>query len=132
MVCKQDKGGGVAVIDRKKYTEKCINLLHTDNFIRLDNDSTKTIEGKIGISLRKIKNDLTKHKYSRLSPTRSSPGKFYGTAKRYKLANGSSIDDLPLRPIISNVGTASYQLAKYLVKLLSPLSRSQYTVNSTK
>ena len=48
------------------------------------------------------------------------------------MKNGSSVDDLPLRPIISNVGTASYQLAKYLIKLLSPLSRSEYTVNSTK
>ena len=41
------------------------------------------------------------------------------------LKKGSSVDDLPLRPIISNIGTASYQLAKYLAKLLSPLSKSQ-------
>ena len=40
----------------------------------------------------------------------------------------SSVEDLPLRPIIFNVGTASYQLAKYLAKLLSPLSKSQYTL----
>ena len=33
MVLKQDKGRCVAVIDRKKYTGKCINLLHTDSFI---------------------------------------------------------------------------------------------------
>ena len=43
-----------------------------------------------------------------------------------------NLQDLPLRLVISNVGTASYQLAKYLAKLLSPLSKSQYTVNSTK
>ena len=42
------------------------------------------------------------------------------------------IDNLPLRPIISNIGTASYQLAKYLAKLLSPLAQSNYTINSTK
>ena len=35
-------------------------------------------------------------------------------------------------PIISNIGTVSYQLTKYLAKLLSPLRKSQYTVNSTK
>ena len=33
MVVKQDKGRGVAVVDRKKYIEKCINLLHTTSFI---------------------------------------------------------------------------------------------------
>ena len=124
MVLKQDKSRGVVVIDRKKYTEKCINLLHTDSFIRLDHNPSKTIEGKIQRSMRKIKSNLTKQEYSRLYPTGSSPGKFYGTAKQHKLKNGSSVDDLALRPILSNVGIASYQLAEYLAKLLSPLSRS--------
>ena len=32
MVLKQDKGRGVVVIDRKTYTEKCLNLLNTDSF----------------------------------------------------------------------------------------------------
>ena len=35
---------------------------------------------------------------------------------------------LPLRPIRSNINTATYQLARCLTKTLSPLSRSQYTV----
>ena len=82
--------------------------------------------------IRKIKNNLTKQEYSWLYPTGSSPGKFYGTAKRHKLKQGSSVDDLPLRPVISNVGTASYQLAKYFAELLPPLSKSYYTVNSIK
>ena len=63
-------------------------------------------------SIRKIKNNLIKQEYSRFYPTRSSPGKFYGTTKRRKLKKGSSVNNLPLRPIISNVATASYQLAK--------------------
>ena len=132
MVLKQDNSRGVVVIDRKTYTEKCLSLLNTDSFIQLDHDPTKAIEGKSQRSIRKIKNNLTKQEYSRIYPTGSSPGKFYGTAKRHKLKKGSSVDDLPLRPIISHIGNASYQLAKYLAKLLSPLSKSQYTVKSTK
>ena len=96
---------------------------------RLSFEQTK---GKIQRSIRKIRNNLAKQEYSRLYPAGSSSGKFYGTAKRHKLKKGSSVDDLPLRLFISNVGTASYQLAKYLAKLLSPLSKSQYTVNSPK
>ena len=42
------------------------------------------------------------------------------------------MDQLPIRPIVSNIGTATYQLAKFLTKLLSPLSQSQYTFKSTK
>ena len=37
-----------------------------------------------------------------------------------------------LFPIISNIDTATYQLGKHLAKLLSPLSTSEYAVNSTK
>ena len=42
------------------------------------------------------------------------------------------MDQLPIREIASNTGTATYQLARYLAKLLSPLSLSQYTVKSAK
>ena len=48
----------------------------------------------------------------------------------YKLKNDSTVDELPIRPIISNINTASCQPAKYLAKLLSPLSTSEYTVKS--
>ena len=47
---------------------------------------------------------------------------------RNKVSFNETINDLSLCPIISNIGTASYQLAKYLAKLLSPLSTSEYTV----
>ena len=64
----------------------------------------------------------------RIYPTGSAPSKFYGTVKKHKIPVNGTINDLLLRPIISNIGTASYQLAKYLAKLLSPLSTSEYTV----
>ena len=47
---------------------------------------------------------------------------FYGTADIHKLPPDGFIDNVPLRPIVSNIGTASYQLVKYLAKLLSPLA----------
>ena len=43
-----------------------------------------------------------------------------------------NVDKLPVRPIVSKINTSTNELTKYLAKLLSPLSRSQYTVNSTK
>ena len=68
----------------------------------------------------------------KIYPTGSAPGKFYGATKKYKTPVNGTINDLPLRPIISNIGTASYQLANYLAKLLSPLSTSEYTVANNK
>ena len=85
----------------------------------------------IGI-LRKVKNRLSSKEYYQLYPTGSCIGKFCGTMKVHKLPLNGFIDNLPLRPIISNIHTASYQLVKYLPKLLSPLAQSNYTINSTK
>ena len=39
---------------------------------------------------------------------------------------------MPIRPTISNIDTTTYHLAKYLSKLISSLSISEYTVSSTK
>ena len=33
-----------------------------------------------------------------------------------------------MRPIISNIATATYEIAKYLNKLLTPLSKSDYNI----
>ena len=65
-------------------------------------------------------------------PTGSSPGKICGTTKIHKLSQGDQVEKPPIRPIISNIDTATYWLAKHLAKLLSQLSPSEYTVKSTK
>ena len=150
MLLHQDKGTGIVIIDRNRYTNKCLNILNTEQFRKLDRDPTKPIEAKIRSAVRKIKSHLSNQEYMRISPTASAPGKFYGTVKKHKIPINGTINVLSLRPIvsnigtalrpiifnigtalrpiISNIGTASYQLAKYLAKLLSPLSTSEYTV----
>ena len=79
-----------------------------------------------------MKLKLSSSIYSKTCPTGSAPGKFNGTAKIHKLPPNDTINELPLRPIVSNIGTATYHLSKYLVKLLSPLSESEYTIKITK
>ena len=48
-----------------------------------------------------------------------------------KSKNGN-IDQLPIRPIVSDLNTITYQLAKHLSKILSPLRESEYTIKSTR
>ena len=50
---------------------------------------------------------------------------------RFKLSSNDA-NGLPLRPTVSNIETATYETTKYVAKLLSPLSKSNYTKNSTK
>ena len=81
---------------------------------------------------KKSKANLTIQEYHRLYSTGSCPGKFYGTAKIHKLKLNDKVDQLPIRPIVSNIGTATYNLARHLTISLSPLSKSKYTIDSTK
>ena len=81
---------------------------------------------------RKWKLKLPSNIYSKIYPIGSAPGKFYGTAKIHKLSQKDTINELPLRRTLSNIGTATYHLSKYLAELLSTLSESGYTIKSTK
>ena len=83
---------------------------------------------KIRWELRKLKTRLAIQEYRQLCLTGSNPGRFYGTAKLYKPPTNGTIEELPIRPIESNIGTASYRLAKHLAKNLSPLGHSTYTI----
>ena len=106
-------------------------LLNTERFKCLTINPTAATEQKIQKVLRKIKPKFSEQEYKRLYPTGSAPAQFYSTAKIHQLKNDSTVDDLPIGSIISNINKASYQLTKYLAKLLSPLSMSEYTIKST-
>ena len=41
VIMKQDKGRGVAIMDKSKYQEKCLKILEKGNFKILDHDPTK-------------------------------------------------------------------------------------------
>ena len=129
---KKDKGNAVIIMNKPKYHDKCLELLNTEQFTKLNHDSTKKIEAKIQSVLRKIKTNLKLEEYSCLYRTGSCPGKFYSNTKIHKIFPTDNVDKLPIRPLVSKINTSAYELAKYLAKLLSPLSRSEDTVNSTK
>ena len=83
-------------MDKTKYTEKCLIMLSTKQFLNVETDPTKPLEIKIQRILRKIKSKFSEQEYKRLYPTGSRPGKFYGTAKMHKLSLNGKLDDLPL------------------------------------
>ena len=95
--------------------------------MQIEQRFNKNIKTKVQRAVRKIKELLSASEYQTLYPSGSATDKYYGTAKKHKIQVSGTVDDLPLRLIISNIGTASYHLAKSLAKLLSPLSKSEYT-----
>ena len=99
-------------MDRGKYTNKFLELLQTNQFIKLNYDPKKSTEHQIQHTLTKFKNRLSSKEYYQLYPTGSCPRKFYVVAKIHKVPPNGYMDDLPLRQIVSNNGTAHYQPAK--------------------
>ena len=89
-----------------------MTLLNSEQLVRLNDDPTKTNERKVQRMLHKIKPNLTDQEYKRLYPSGSATDKFYSTAKLQKSSINDSIDKLPIRPNISNIGIPTYQLAK--------------------
>ena len=78
-----------------------------------------------------MKKAFDKKSYNRLYPSASHPGLCFGLAKVHKVSNNSkNVADLPLRPIISNIGTATYEVSKYLAEILSPLTKNAYAINN--
>ena len=57
---KQDKGRDVVIIDRNKYFDKCLALLTSEQFVKLNQDSTATTERKIQRILRKNQTKIAK------------------------------------------------------------------------
>ena len=134
MVMKQDKGRGVVLMDKAKYVEKVTSVLDTDNFKEHLTDKTKSAEEAVQRILLKNKTAIGEEMYTKIYPSGSNPGTFYGTAKVHKVKpeEQDKIEKLPLRPIISNIGTATHKIAQYICNLLTPLSKSKYTVLNTK
>ena len=50
-----------------------------------------------------MKSRFILQEYNKVYPTGSNAGKLYGTVKIHKLPESGTVDQLPLRPIISNL-----------------------------
>ena len=127
VVTKPDKGKGVVILDRSSYNDKMETIVSDQSkFSVVTEPILKTIrqvEDKINRLLSKLKSlrMITNEVYKQLYVSGSTPGILYGLPKIHKAL-------VPLRPIFSACGTPAYNLAKYLVPVLSPLTRNEYTV----
>ena len=54
----------------------------------------------------------------------SNPSRIYGLPKLHK-------SDIPLRPIVSGIGSYTHKLAKYLSDILKPLANNEHTLKDS-
>ena len=122
---KSDKGNTIVILDRDSYLKSVETLLKDSSKFKNipvapDKDLNYIInsEKRVTKLLKKFKNKnaINDETYIKLKPVGSKPGKLYGSVKVHKpLTNGLP----PFRPILLAIGTPTYELAKFLVPVLS-------------
>ena len=123
IISKPDKGSGIIILDRKDYVDKMLEILSDENKFRLaDNQDiykiSRTVETRVRNYLRKnvLKPGyISESEYKMLYPNRSHIGVMYGLPKVHKTG-------CPMRPICSAVGTSTYELGKFVNKIIKPAS----------
>ena len=128
MVLTADKGVTLVVMDRCDYIKKAKELLEDTNTYRtIQTDPTSRLKNKLVNILKKIKAEtgMQENTYRKMYPTGVSPQKFYWLPKIHK-------KNIPLRPIVSSIGSVSYGVAKELARIIKPLMGcSQHHVNNS-
>ena len=112
------------VMDKVEYSRKLDQILSDKaKFVKLACDPTADLESKLNNFLYNLKRTgkIDESTFHRIRSVGACPGRIYGLPKTHKMG-------VPLRPIVSCVGTYSYNLAQYLVELLQPFSHNSFTV----
>ena len=129
-ITRPDKGRGTVVLDKQEYITKVENLLSDTTKFRTTTENAQQLvtksEDKLINFLRTLKSDqvITNDTYKQLFPSGSAPGVLYGLPKTHKTGT-------PVRPILAALGTYNYDLAKFLVPILDPLTRNEFTVKNS-
>ena len=115
------------VLDSEDYTAESEELLHQPNYKILKADPTNKYKNKLIGLLKTIKAEgrIDDSTYRRLYPTGAVPPKYYGLPQVHKPA-------MPLRPIISSIGSVTHSTAKELARIIKPLvgSSSHHVKNN--
>ena len=137
VIQKSDKGNNVVIVSKDTYVQRMMDLLadsskfqllpfKRSNKLRFILNQEAQIKNALGPLLDK--KAISKELYDKLVPKDSSPGIMYGLPKVHKPV----IDNKPkYRPILSAIGIPQYNLAKFLVPLITPITVNQYTVNDS-
>ena len=118
MIMKQDKGRSALIMDEHKSTEKCLEVFNWQK------QRSKEFYNKSRANLRS-RNIIVYTLQVLVLGNFMVPLRY---TDRYHMTKK---DQLPKRPIVSNIGTATSNLARHLA-LLSPLSKCKYTIDSMK
>ena len=137
IIQKSDKGNTVVICNKDSYHERMEDmLLDTTKFLKVDIPPGKELNAIINLE-HHIRNSLiasvkkghlSNEDFKKLTPTGSRPGIMYGLPKVHKPLQ----DGFPkFRPILSAIGTPTYNLCKFFIPLLPIFSVNEHTVKDS-
>ena len=135
IIQKADKGNVIVIIDKNTYVSKMNNILSDESkFIKVEFgkrnkelDYLLDSQNEIVTFLKELRDSgvINNSVFDQLKPSGSQPGVLYGLCKVHK-GVGKDDDTPPFRPILSAINTPSYKIAKFLVPVLSDLTKNNY------
>ena len=121
VIVRPDKGRATVILTRDEYVQKMLTILQDQSkFVCLgpcdEFDCTLKTEKKLQSYLKRLRTrkEISLDVYDRITPTGSARPRLYGLPKVHK-------PGVPLRPILSMVGSPQYGISKWLCELLNPV-----------
>ena len=112
-----DKGNATVLLDTAEYEKKAEDLLKNPPFRKLKKDPTIRNEKRVNDTLKELTkkepNNANIFKSLHVPCNGTKPPLFYGSVKIHKEGH-------PLRPIVSTIDSATYNVAKFVSRTLSP------------
>ena len=134
VIQKFGKGNSVVIVDKETYIKTIKNLLNDQRkFKRVTWKNNAFLifvvnqQKRIDTIFKNLvdSNSMSKEMPKSIKPVGSRPGTMYGLCKVYK----QEVDGCPLlRPVLSALQTPTYNFGKFLVPILDPLTKNEYTI----
>ncbi|XP_062713754.1 uncharacterized protein LOC134290604 [Aedes albopictus] len=114
LITKADKGNKTVIIEAEEYHAKMMELLNDeDTYRKLRADPSNRIMRKINAKVDGWLDQkcIEKSEHRKMKISSCNPPRIYGLPKLHK-------EGRPLRPVVSTIGSATYQMAQYLAGVL--------------
>ena len=128
IILPADKGRATVVLNKDDYIRKCKDHIDNGPYERLESDPMNDIKKEVWRKCKDLadREIIDQQLYYKIKPTDSHAPRFYGLPKIHK-------PGIPIRPIVSYVGSPLYNLSKYVAYILKPYAKNetQHSKNST-
>ncbi|XP_062552387.1 LOW QUALITY PROTEIN: protein diaphanous-like [Armigeres subalbatus] len=123
-IVESDKGKKMVVMLRQDYDTKMLDLLNEPNTYKiLKTDPTSRIQNTVNNMVKRIAHLglIDQHTVRTLQTHTATCPRIYGQPKAHK-------PNLPLRPVVPTITAPTYNLSKFIAKILQQTFTSQYNV----